>query len=89
MLRLPKRFAGVSLAASENASPPMDAPAMSEPTSMFMFCRTKITPNTSEEQVTALRGEFESCAIKCCDTDLARLPNIRKKIDETIKSGKF
>ena len=51
--------------------------------------KDKVTPNTSESEITGFRKEFEACAIKCCDNDLARLPNIRKKIDETIKAGKF
>eukprot|EP00095_Tigriopus_kingsejongensis_P001312 snap_masked-scaffold1226_size54525-processed-gene-0.6 protein:Tk01312 transcript:snap_masked-scaffold1226_size54525-processed-gene-0.6-mRNA-1 annotation:"FAM136A" len=51
--------------------------------------KDKVTPESSEADITSLRGTFEKCAIQCCDTNLARLPDIGRKIDATFKSGQY
>ncbi|TRY63929.1 hypothetical protein TCAL_10897 [Tigriopus californicus] len=51
--------------------------------------KDKVTPESSQNEITQLRGEFETCAIQCCDTNLARLPDIAQKIGVTLKSDKY
>ena len=60
--------------------------------SLFFSCqddiKDKVTPNTPEAEVEKFKVEFDTCAIKCCDTNIQRLPSLSKKVMETLKSGK-
>ena len=51
--------------------------------------KDKVTPDASEAEVSKLRGVFENCAIKCCDTNIAKVPNLEKRISDTLKMGRF
>jgi hypothetical protein len=51
--------------------------------------KDKVSPATPEAEVNKYRMEFESCAIKCCDISVAKLPNLAKKVEETMKTGQF
>lgn len=51
--------------------------------------KDQITPNTPDAEIAKFRGEFEACAVKCCDTNIAKLPTLSKKLKETLKSGKY
>ena len=51
--------------------------------------KDKVTPNTSEADIAKYRGEFEVCAIACCDKNVGRLPNLTKRVMETLKSGRY
>ncbi len=51
--------------------------------------RDKVSPSTPEAEVNKYRAEFETCAINCCETSIARLPALTKKVEETFKSGQF
>jgi hypothetical protein len=35
------------------------------------------------------RAEFESCAIACCDTNVAKVPALTKRVLETLRSGRY
>ncbi len=51
--------------------------------------KDKVTPSTSEADITKYRNEFETCAISCCDKNVSKLPGLSKKVMDTFKSGKF
>ena len=48
-----------------------------------------MTPTPSEAEVEKFKHEFDSCAIKCCDTNIAKLPTLSKRVMEALKSGKI
>ena len=60
---------------------------------LFYSCqddiKDKVTPNTPEAEVEKFKVEFDTCAIKCCDTNIQRLGPLSKKVMETLKSGKI
>ena len=51
--------------------------------------KDKMTPNTSEADMEKYKYEFDSCAIKCCDTNIAKLPNLSKRVMDALKSGQI
>ena len=51
--------------------------------------RDKVTPNATEAEIDKYRKEFDACAIKCCDSNVARLPMLSKKVMEALKSGQI
>ena len=48
-----------------------------------------VTPNASDAEIAKFRADFENCAVKCCDTNIARLPKVSKRVKETLASGKY
>ena len=48
-----------------------------------------VTPNASDAEIAKFRSDFEACAVKCCDQNIARLPQISKRVEETLAAGKF
>jgi len=49
--------------------------------------KDKVGPNTSEPEIRKYRGEFETCAIACCDKNIAKLPNLMEKLKAAFDSG--
>ncbi|XP_023347450.1 protein FAM136A [Eurytemora carolleeae] len=49
--------------------------------------KDKVGPNTSETEIRKYRGEFETCAIACCDKNIAKLPNLMEKLKSAFNSG--
>ncbi len=43
--------------------------------------------NASDAEVSKFRGQFESCAVACVDTNVARLPALSKKLREKLDLG--
>ena len=48
-----------------------------------------VTPSATDAEIAKFRGDFEACAVRCCDGNIARLPQISKKVADTLKSGKY
>ncbi|XP_074641576.1 protein FAM136A-like [Tubulanus polymorphus] len=46
--------------------------------------RDKLGPNTSDVDSSKLRKEMEACVLKCADSHAGLLPNMMKKIKETL-----
>ena len=42
--------------------------------------KDRITANASDEQIAGFRKEFETCAVRCCDDQVERLPTIKKTL---------
>ena len=42
--------------------------------------------NTAESDMSKFRKEFETCAIACCDKNIAKLPNLLIKIKDALES---
>ena len=51
--------------------------------------KDKIGPNSGDADIEKARKEFEVCAIKCCDKNIEKLPSISKRVEETLKSGRY
>merc|ERR1712020_292251 len=51
--------------------------------------KDKVTPTTSDSDIAKYRQEFEVCAIACCDKNVGKLPNLTKKVVETLRSGRY
>ena len=51
--------------------------------------KDKVTPNTPQSEIEKYRAEFDACAIKCCDSNVGRLPVLSKKIMDSLNSGKY
>jgi len=51
--------------------------------------KDKVGPNTPESEMRKFRGEFETCAISCCDKSIAKMPNLLIKLKEAFESGKL
>lgn len=51
--------------------------------------RDKLTPNAPEATIQKLQGEFEVCAINCCDKNIAKLPSLGEKIRNQLNSGRY
>jgi len=51
--------------------------------------KDKVTPSTPESDIAKYRKEFEVCAIACCDKNVDKLPNLTKKVVETLKIGHY
>jgi len=51
--------------------------------------KDKVTPTTPDSDLAKYRKEFEVCAIACCDKNIAKLPNLTKKVVETLQSGRY
>jgi hypothetical protein len=51
--------------------------------------KDKVTPSTPDSDVAKYKAEFDTCAISCCDKNVARLPTLSKKVLEMLKSGKL
>jgi 16S rRNA U1498 N3-methylase RsmE len=51
--------------------------------------KDKVSPTSSEADITRFRNDFEKCAISCCDKNIERLPSIAKRVKETLQSGKY
>jgi len=49
--------------------------------------KDKVGPNTPEAEIRKYRGEFETCAIACCDKNVAKLPSLVEKVKATIDSS--
>ena len=49
--------------------------------------KDQVGVNTPESEIAKYRREFESCAITCCDKNIAKLPNLLIKIKDTLESG--
>lgn len=49
--------------------------------------KDKVAPNTSESEIRKYRGEFETCAIACCDKNVAKLPGLLDKVKASFDSG--
>jgi len=49
--------------------------------------KDKVGPKTSEAEISRYRGEFETCAISCCDKNIARLPTLMEKLKVAFDSG--
>jgi hypothetical protein len=49
--------------------------------------KDKVHPNTPEAEIKKYRGEFESCAISCCDRNITKLPMLMAKLKSTFDSG--
>ncbi len=43
----------------------------------------------TDADVAKLRGRFESCAMGCVDTNVARMPSLTKKVREKLDLGAF
>ena len=48
--------------------------------------KDKITPSTSELDVSKYRGQFEGCVVKCADNHIALVPNMMSKMKEILQS---
>ncbi|KAF8774737.1 protein FAM136A-like [Argiope bruennichi] len=48
--------------------------------------RDKVTPSTTEAEVSAFKKDFESCVVKCADTHIALIPSMLKRIKEVLQS---
>ena len=48
--------------------------------------KDKVSPSTPEADKEKYRLEFETCGIKCCDTNVGKLPNLTKRVIESLKS---
>ena len=42
--------------------------------------KDRISTDATDEQIAGFRKEFETCAVKCCDDQAARLPTIKKTV---------
>lgn len=51
--------------------------------------KDKVTPDLPEDKLAKFREQFEGCAIKCCDANIARLPTVSQKVKDTLKSGRY
>lgn len=51
--------------------------------------KDKVTPSTTDAEISKYRTEFEACAIACCDRNVAKLPSISKRVIETLKSSRY
>ena len=51
--------------------------------------KDKVTPNTSEADIERYRREFDECGIRCCDTSVAKLPALSKRVMEALQSERF
>jgi len=51
--------------------------------------KDKVSPTTPDSELAKYRQEFEVCAIACCDKNVAKLPNLTKKVVETLRSGRY
>ena len=51
--------------------------------------KDKVSPTTPEADMEKLRHEFDSCAIKCCDTNIAKMPKLSDRVLEAMKSGQL
>jgi len=49
--------------------------------------KDKVGPNTSEQEIRKYRGEFENCAIACCDKNIGKLPVLMDKMKDAFKAG--
>jgi len=49
--------------------------------------KDKVGPNTPEAEIRKYRGEFEGCAINCCDKNIKKLPMLMTKLKTTFDSG--
>jgi len=49
--------------------------------------KDKVGPNTSEAEIRRYRGEFETCAIACCDKSITKLPPLMDKLKAAFDSG--
>jgi len=49
--------------------------------------RDKVGPNSTEAEIRKYRGEFETCAIACCDTNIAKLPTLMDKVKTAFNAG--
>ncbi|QQP55704.1 Protein FAM136A [Caligus rogercresseyi] len=49
--------------------------------------KDKLSPSSSEAEITKFRSEFDTCAVNCCDKNIARLPNITKKVRDCLNTG--
>lgn len=49
--------------------------------------KDKVGPNTSEADIRKYRGEFETCAIACCDKNINKLPGLMDKIKASFDAG--
>ncbi|CAB4055848.1 unnamed protein product [Lepeophtheirus salmonis] len=51
--------------------------------------KDKLSPSSTEAEIQKFRSEFDTCAVNCCDKNIARLPNITKKVRECLNTGKY
>merc|ERR1711962_140440 len=49
--------------------------------------KDKVGPNTPEVEISKYRREFETCAINCCDKNIAKLPNLMLKLKDAFDHG--
>ncbi|GIY87078.1 hypothetical protein CDAR_255861 [Caerostris darwini] len=48
--------------------------------------RDKITPSTTEAEVSGFKKNFESCVVKCADTHIDLIPSTLKRMKEVLQS---
>jgi len=51
--------------------------------------RDQVSPGTSDDQMNKFREQFENCVKKCADTNCDQIPQLRKRLEESIKKQKF
>ena len=49
--------------------------------------RDAVGPNTKEAEVAKYRGQMESCVLKCVDVHLGLIPNMMKRMKETLQGN--
>eukprot|EP00088_Acartia_fossae_P003847 TRINITY_DN11651_c0_g1_i1.p1 TRINITY_DN11651_c0_g1~~TRINITY_DN11651_c0_g1_i1.p1 ORF type:complete len:151 (-),score=39.41 TRINITY_DN11651_c0_g1_i1:288-713(-) len=49
--------------------------------------KDKVGPNTPESERRKYVTEFETCAISCCDKNIAKLPGLADKVKAAFDSG--
>ncbi|GFR04544.1 protein FAM136A [Trichonephila clavipes] len=48
--------------------------------------RDKVTPSTTEAQVSSFKKDFESCVVKCADAHIDLIPSMTKRMKEVLLS---
>jgi hypothetical protein len=51
--------------------------------------KDKMTDRTSEAQMKAFTDQFQTCVVKCVDTHIDLMPNMLKKMVDSIKKGSY
>jgi len=51
--------------------------------------RDKILPSTTEAEVAKFRENYEQCVVHCADSHVDLIPNLFKRMKETLAAGKY
>ena len=43
----------------------------------------------SKEQMAMIRAGFETCALKCCDDNVAKIPDLKSRLSMAFKSNRY